>query len=268
MQLPSKRLQMFLDGNKSRLLGQMRKDMQEASRQLQFETAARLRDEIHMLETLDQRLLLRHQHQFSIGTNPGQRRLLVHQLEPIARAVGRGQHPDLDLAAGVGPKQDLEIRFGLIAGLGLDERPISSDPHAGHPPHSVRLFLAVGGQDSSPRIVDSSPCVHVVRCYPSRKAAPPPGESRLRIRVPEQVVFRELENETVLLNLATGFYYGLDDVGTRMWRALEKHGTLEEAAYDLLDEFEVDGARLQRDLQSLTQELCDQGLLEVVSEQD
>lgn len=90
----------------------------------------------------------------------------------------------------------------------------------------------------------------------------------MRIRVPEQVVFRELENETVLLNLATGFYYGLDDVGTRMWQALEKHGTVEAAAYELLDEFEVDGARLQKDLQSLTRELCDQGLLEVVSEQD
>jgi len=86
--------------------------------------------------------------------------------------------------------------------------------------------------------------------------------------VPEQVVFRELENETVLLNLTTGFYYGLDDVGTRMWKALEKHGTLEEAAFDLLDEFEVDGAQLQQDLQSLAQELCDQGLLEVVREQD
>lgn len=90
----------------------------------------------------------------------------------------------------------------------------------------------------------------------------------MRIRVPEQVVFRELENETVLLNLSTGFYFGLDDVGTRMWQALEKHGTVAGAAFELLDEFEVDGARLQQDLQSLTQELCDQGLLEVVSEQD
>ncbi len=50
-----KRLQMFLDGNKTRLLGQMRKEMQEASSKLEFETAARLRDEIQMLETLDQR---------------------------------------------------------------------------------------------------------------------------------------------------------------------------------------------------------------------
>ena len=50
-----RRLQMFLDGKKSSLLKQMRRDMQEAAKQLEFEVAARLRDEIRMLETLDQR---------------------------------------------------------------------------------------------------------------------------------------------------------------------------------------------------------------------
>ncbi len=50
-----RRLQMFLEGKKTNLLNQMRGDMQEAARQLDFESAARLRDEIRMLETLDQR---------------------------------------------------------------------------------------------------------------------------------------------------------------------------------------------------------------------
>jgi len=50
-----KRLQMFLDGQKTSLLKQMRREMQEAAKTLQFERAAALRDEIHMLETLDNR---------------------------------------------------------------------------------------------------------------------------------------------------------------------------------------------------------------------
>jgi len=50
-----RRLQMFLDGNKTKLLKQMQNDMKQAAKQLQFEEAARLRDEIRMLETLDQR---------------------------------------------------------------------------------------------------------------------------------------------------------------------------------------------------------------------
>jgi len=50
-----RRLQMFLSGKKSRLLKQMRDEMQTAAKELRFEEAAKLRDEISMLERLDQR---------------------------------------------------------------------------------------------------------------------------------------------------------------------------------------------------------------------
>ena len=50
-----KRLRMFLEGNRKRLLGDMRQEMSEASAALRFEQAARLRDEIHMLESLRER---------------------------------------------------------------------------------------------------------------------------------------------------------------------------------------------------------------------
>lgn len=49
------RLRMFLEGNKKRLLGEMKREMAEAAVQLKYEKAARLRDEIRMLETLDNR---------------------------------------------------------------------------------------------------------------------------------------------------------------------------------------------------------------------
>jgi excinuclease ABC subunit C len=50
-----KRLRMFLDGNRQKLLGEMRQEMAEASANLKFEQAARLRDEIQMLERLRER---------------------------------------------------------------------------------------------------------------------------------------------------------------------------------------------------------------------
>ena len=49
------RLKTFLDGGKKRLLEEMRQDMLAASAKLEFEKAARLRDEIRLLETLDKR---------------------------------------------------------------------------------------------------------------------------------------------------------------------------------------------------------------------
>jgi excinuclease ABC subunit C len=50
-----KRLRMFLDGNRKKLLGDMRNEMADASANLKFEHAARLRDEIEMLEKLRER---------------------------------------------------------------------------------------------------------------------------------------------------------------------------------------------------------------------
>ncbi|WP_390623358.1 excinuclease ABC subunit UvrC [Blastopirellula sediminis] len=50
-----RRLQMFLEGSRDRLLKQLREEMLEASKALQFEKAAKLRDEIDMLERLDER---------------------------------------------------------------------------------------------------------------------------------------------------------------------------------------------------------------------
>jgi len=49
------RLRMFLEGKKKKLLAEMGEEMRVAAAGLLFEKAARLRDEIHMLETLDQR---------------------------------------------------------------------------------------------------------------------------------------------------------------------------------------------------------------------
>lgn len=50
-----RRLQRFLDGQKESLLREMRSEMATASRELRFEEAAQLRDELHLLETLDKR---------------------------------------------------------------------------------------------------------------------------------------------------------------------------------------------------------------------
>ena len=50
-----RRLQMVLDGKKTRLLQGMKKEMEAASKELNFELAAKLRDEIKMLESLDRR---------------------------------------------------------------------------------------------------------------------------------------------------------------------------------------------------------------------
>ena len=53
----------------------------------------------------------------------------------------------------------------------------------------------------------------------------------MRYRIPEDVVSREVGGEAVLLNLATGTYFGLDGVGTEIWNLLAREGHLSQERY-------------------------------------
>ena len=84
-----------------------------------------------------------------------------------------------------------------------------------------------------------------------------------RIKVQKDVLFRDLGGEAVVLNLKSGKYYGLDEVGTRMWALLAEHGQVEPAYQVLLDEYDVTGDRLQQDLLHFVDELIASGLMQV-----
>jgi len=86
-------------------------------------------------------------------------------------------------------------------------------------------------------------------------------ESGINIR--EDVLFRDLGGEAVILNLKTGKYYGLDEVGTRMWSLLTHYGRVEPAYRALLEEYDVTEDRLQRDLLSFIDNMASHGLLEI-----
>lgn len=84
-----------------------------------------------------------------------------------------------------------------------------------------------------------------------------------RLRAAEHVLFRELDGESVLLNLQTESYYGLDDVGTRMWALLTTNETIQSSYERLADEFEVSESQLRNDLRALIEELIEHGLVEI-----
>jgi len=81
------------------------------------------------------------------------------------------------------------------------------------------------------------------------------------LKVSDDVVFRELDGEGVILNLASGVYFGLDQTGTRMWRLIEQHGHLAAVLAALRDEYDADPETLAQDLVRLAAELSDKGLL-------
>jgi hypothetical protein len=84
-----------------------------------------------------------------------------------------------------------------------------------------------------------------------------------KIHVGQDVLFRDLDGEAVVLNLKTGKYYGLDEVGTRMWALLAQHGQVEPVYQALLAEYDVAGERLQLDLLGFVDELASHGLVQI-----
>lgn len=84
-----------------------------------------------------------------------------------------------------------------------------------------------------------------------------------KISIPKEVLFREIDGEAVILNLQTGKYFGLDQVGTRMWQLLAEHNQIEPALNVLADEYDVTRDQLQHDLLDLVDKLTAQQLMEI-----
>jgi hypothetical protein len=81
------------------------------------------------------------------------------------------------------------------------------------------------------------------------------------IRIGDSVLYQELEDEVVLLNMENQEYYGLNDVGARMWKSLMETGNVAATA-DLLSRlYQAEGTVIRADIESLVRDLTAAGLL-------
>ena len=84
-----------------------------------------------------------------------------------------------------------------------------------------------------------------------------------RVSIPEGVMFRELEGESVILALDSESYFGLDQIGTRMWHVVTEADSIQAAFERLLEEYEVETDTLRADLSELLEALLARGLIEI-----
>jgi Coenzyme PQQ synthesis protein D (PqqD) len=84
----------------------------------------------------------------------------------------------------------------------------------------------------------------------------------MRIRIADEVIFRILGGDAVILNLATSKYFGLNSTGTRLWQLIAEHGSVEKVIEASLVEYEVEERQLRHDLADLIQQLMQKGLVQ------
>ncbi|MGL4564647.1 MAG: PqqD family protein [Halioglobus sp.] len=76
-----------------------------------------------------------------------------------------------------------------------------------------------------------------------------------------EVISQEVSGETVLLDLQSENYFGLDEVGTRIWQLIKETNDLQAIFDTLLAEYDVSEERLRQDLDTLLGEISGLGLI-------
>ena len=87
-----------------------------------------------------------------------------------------------------------------------------------------------------------------------------------RARLPQHVVHRSFVAETVVLNLSTGQYHGLNRTAGKMLEALEAAPTVGAAVPELAGEYGLEQEQIQRDLLALIRGLLKRGLIETADD--
>jgi hypothetical protein len=76
-------------------------------------------------------------------------------------------------------------------------------------------------------------------------------------------VSSNLGGEVVILNLSAGMYYGLDEVGARIWELLQESRTVSEIQETISTEYDVERSRIDHDVVAFLQRLSDEKLIEI-----
>ena len=84
-------------------------------------------------------------------------------------------------------------------------------------------------------------------------------------RMPDNVVFQEVGDDIVLLDLDTGTYFGLNQTGAEIYRHILEYNGIEKLT-ETLTQFDVEPDELHADARALLDELVENGLLQVVEE--
>jgi hypothetical protein len=84
-----------------------------------------------------------------------------------------------------------------------------------------------------------------------------------KARLPEHVVYRAFVKETVVLNLQSGKYHGLNPVGGRMLEVLTSAPTVRDGAAKLADEYGINAAEIESDVCEFCSDLLERGLIEL-----
>lgn len=86
------------------------------------------------------------------------------------------------------------------------------------------------------------------------------------INISSEILTQEVSGETVILDLKNESYFGLDEVGTRIWKLLQQEKDIQSITEAMLDEYDVEEKQLGKDIQALLSQLNEAGIITLTSD--
>lgn len=84
-----------------------------------------------------------------------------------------------------------------------------------------------------------------------------------KVSIQAQVMAREIDDETVILDLGSGTYFGLDVVGSRIWQLMTEGATLGAICDAIVANYDVSRCDVERDVLELARSLLERKLIDV-----
>ena len=84
-----------------------------------------------------------------------------------------------------------------------------------------------------------------------------------KVTFADTVFAQEVDGEMVLLDMESENYFGLDEVGTSIWQAMQENADLSEVFKSLLGQYDVGEEVLENDLKVFVEKLQESGLVKV-----
>ena len=75
------------------------------------------------------------------------------------------------------------------------------------------------------------------------------------------ILVRQIENEAILMHIPTGAYYNLSETSLSFWEALQNQQPLQPVVNQIVNEYEVEPARVIEDLQIFLEDLLEFGMI-------
>ena len=86
------------------------------------------------------------------------------------------------------------------------------------------------------------------------------------IEISSDILTQEVSGETVILDLNSESYFGLDEIGTRIWQLIQEQKDLKSVTATMLNEYDVEEKQLAEDIEDLLAKLDEAGLIKLNSD--